>query len=397
MMLNRSLETKPVAKVQVLPLILLSLVTLVARYFTLSQPYFVDGPHHVKAIEDGSFVVQPPGYFLFHFSGMMLAQLLHVSPAIALRVLNLSFGVGAVVVFFLLCGYFFQPRHALLLSLTYAASPLVWFVADIHSTYAAMTFFAPLLFLVMEARQQFLLGCLLWGVMTGFRPSDGFFVFPWMLYQSWGHSWLTKINGVVVSSLVLLLWWLPTAQRFGGTFFSPLTASGSTASHHAQGLLATGFSRHAATDFLRGISGMMIAWGLLLPLIAVGAWLFWRRDRLAQSALLWMMPGILFFLLYYMADATYLSFCVVPGFLIVGLLLRRLSTLRQIAVYAAAVVVAIVFFLGARSIPPTSKPRAVLDSYFLKYTAWSLRHQYAPRLAVLLGACGETDVLGDCQ
>ncbi len=342
-------------------------------------------------------MVQPPGYFLFHFSGMVLVQILHVSPSIALRVLNLSFGVGAVVVFSLLCGYYFQPRHALLLSLTYAASPLVWFAADIHSTYAAMTFFAPLLFLVMEARKQFLLGCFVWAMMTGFRPSDGAFVLPWVLYQSWSQPWMVRIKGFVVSTLVLLVWWIPTAQRFGGALFSPLTASGSTASRHAQGLLATGFSRHAATDVLRGFSGMVIAWGLLLPLIAAGAWLLGRRDRLVQSSLVWIMPGILFFLLYYMADATYLSFCVAPGLLIVGLLLRRFSTSRQTAVYVSVLVVAVAFFLGAQPIPATSKTRAVLDSYFLKYTAWSLQHQYAPRLAVLLGACGETDVLGECQ
>ena len=369
--------------------ILLASITLISRCLTVSNPYFVDGPNHVRAIENGTLIIQAPGYFLFELCGAALSALFHVQAALALRMLNVSFGVGAVLVFYLLAIRLFEVRLAGMLALLYAASPLVWFSADIHSTYAAMTFFAPLLLLVMGERKQFTLGCCLWAVMAGLRPSDGMFVLPWLLLQGYKQRWTARLQGFVAAAVGLLIWWLPTAERFGGSILSPLTASRSQASRLAQGVLVTHLSMHSATNFLRGVSGMVMAWGLLLPLVLWGGWHLWRKEQRVRTSALWILPGLTYFLFYYMADATYFAFCVAPGLIIAGFVIREMPRLRQMILSSAALLCSLLFLLAGRPIEPGHKSQAVADAYFMKYTVWSLQHQYAPTLTDLMGEADE--------
>jgi hypothetical protein len=376
---------------------ILFLLTLMTRWASRSLPYFVDGPGHVKAVQDGTLIIQPPGYFLFEFTGLIVSKLFQVSPSVSLSIVNIMFGVSAVLVFYFLSTRFFDLEHSLMLSLVYAASPLVWFVADIHSTYAAMTLFAPLLFLLVETENHFVLGCLAWSFMAGFRPSDGVFVVPWMLYHGISQTWSTRIKGGVVAVAGVLLWWLPTAQRMGGRFFSPITASKSMASSVAHGPLTSHLSLLSVMNVMRGFSGMLIAWGVLLPFLAIGAAILWHRHSAVKSSLIWMIPGIAFFLLYYVADATYFSFCVAPGLIIVGFFLRDLAKPLRSAVYSCAITASLLFIFLAHPIEPNSKPKAILDAYFMKYSVWSLKHQYGPTLSSLLGVCGQKDVLGTCK
>jgi hypothetical protein len=364
---------------------ILVLLTLISRWFSRSLPYFVDGPGHVKAVQDGTLIIQPPGYFLFNFTGLIVSKLFHVNPSVSLSIINITFGVSAVLVFYILSTRFFDLEHSWMLSLVYAASPLVWFVSDIHSTYAAMTFFAPLLFLLIETENHFVFGCLAWSLMAGFRPSDGVFVVPWMLYQGMSQPWSTRIKGGVVAAAGALLWWLPTAKRMGGGFLSPITASKSQVSGLAQGPLTTHLSVHSAMNLLRGFSGMLMAWGVLLPFLIVGAIVLWRRHSAVKSSLIWMIPGIAYFLLYYVADAPYFSFCIAPGLLIVGFFMRDVAKPFRSAIYSCAIAASLLFIFLAHPVEPNSKPKAIFDAYFLKYSVWSLKHQYGPALSSLLG------------
>jgi hypothetical protein len=150
-------------------------------------------------------------------------------------------------------------------------------------------------------------------------------------------------------------------------------------------------------NVIRGFSGMLIAWGVLLPFLAIGAAILWRRHSAVKSSLIWMIPGFAYFLLYYIADASYFSFCVAPGLLIVGFLLRDLAKPLRSAVYSCAITASLLFIFLAHPIEPNSKPKAFLDAYFMKYSVWSLKHQYAPTLSDLLGVCVQKDVLGACK
>lgn len=101
---------------------ILLLLTLMSRWASQSLPYFVDGPEHVKAVQVGTLIIQPPGYFLFEFTGLMVSKLFHVSPSVSLSIVNIMFGVSAVLVFYFLSTRFFGLQDSLMLSLVYAAS-----------------------------------------------------------------------------------------------------------------------------------------------------------------------------------------------------------------------------------------------------------------------------------
>lgn len=204
---------------------ILVLLTLVLRIASASGPYFVDAARHIQAIDSGKLVIHTPGYFLFNAAGFFIARLLHVSAGSALHILNVAFSVSGVAIFYLLVHRLSVTSSPFWLSLAYTCSPIVWFSGDIHSSYAAMTFFAPLLILVLEVNRQFVWGCVVWALMTGFRPSDGVFVLPWMMFHSLRFSWKERLVGIVAAIAIVAAWWVPTVERYGGGLLLPLSSS----------------------------------------------------------------------------------------------------------------------------------------------------------------------------
>ena len=198
-------------------------------------------------------MIHTPGYFLFNLSGFILSRLVHVSAGSALHILNVAFSVAGVAVFYLLVSRLLASRllpgvSPFWLSLAYTCSPIVWFSADIHSTYAAMTFFAPLLILVLEVDGRLVWGCVVWALMTGFRPSDGVFVLPWMIFHALRFPWKQRLAGVSTAIAIVAAWWVPTAQRYGGSLLLPLSSSRQQVHGLAQGILTGHLGLHAAVN-----------------------------------------------------------------------------------------------------------------------------------------------------
>jgi len=271
---------------------------------------------------------------------------------------------------------------------------VAWFASDIQCTYASATFFAPLLLFLVRGKKYFAWGCFAWAIMAGFRPADGGFVLPWMLYEAIGVTWSARLKGLVLAAAGFLLWWIPTAQRFGGTFLAPVTKSRGQAATLAKGVLAGHPSLYALTNCVRACTAMTLAWGILTPLVVIAIVWLWRHDGWVRSLAVWMTPGVAFFLLYYISDAVLFSFCVAPGFLVVGFLLARMGRKRlQTAIYSAAVACSLIFMYGARPVSSKTKLGAVVDAYFVSFSAWALQHQYGPTLKELIGACGQPGVL----
>jgi len=77
---------------------LLGLVVFLSRYLTKGPVYYVDGPILVRCILDRTYVIQPPGYWLFARLGGLFGD-----PAFGLQFLNETFSALGAVVFFLLC------------------------------------------------------------------------------------------------------------------------------------------------------------------------------------------------------------------------------------------------------------------------------------------------------
>jgi hypothetical protein len=385
----------------------LMLLTLVLRVTSASGPYFVDAARHISAIETGKLVIHTPGYFLFNLSGFILSRLMHVSAGNALHILNVAFSVAGVAVFYLLVSRLLASRllsgvSPFWLSLAYTCSPIVWFSADIHSTYAAMTFFAPLLILVLEVDvlevdRQWVWGCVVWALMTGFRPSDGVFVLPWMIFHALRFPWKQRLAGVSTAIAIVAAWWVPTAQRYGGSLLLPLSSSRQQVHGLAQGILTGHLGLHAAVNAGHAVAGIVMTWGLLAPAVYLGG-IAWKRSAIARSMTIFLAPGLAFFLLYYFSDGTYLAYIAAAGMVLAGVYLPSRPPATQRTIYAVAILASMLFMILARPANGTpSKLRAVTDAYFVRYSVPSLKEQRDPRLARLLGACHDQSVMGVCK
>jgi hypothetical protein len=260
-----------------------------------------------------------------------------------------------------------------------------------------MTFFAPLLILVLEGERRFIWGCVVWGLMTAFRPSDGEFVLPWMVFQSLRFQWKDRLIGIAATVPLIAAWWIPTAERFGGGMLSPLRSSRSEVSHVAQGILTGQFDVHALVNAFHAVAGMIMVWGVLTPIVFLGL-ATCMRNATSRSMAVFLLPGLAFFLLYYVADAPYFAYTAAAGMILAGEYLMKWSPKpRQIA-YLVTISASMIFMLFARiGDGKPSTARAVVDAYFLKYSLHSLNEQRDPRLASLLGACHDSDIRGTCQ
>jgi hypothetical protein len=215
----------------------LGALTLASRLIFTSSPYFVDGPRHAYYIEHGQiFVSSPPGYFLFGKTAKIISDLLNVSATTAISIMNMSFSTFGAIIFANLATRLIPEILGILLAFCYAFSDTIWFVSDIHSTYAAMTFFVPaVLYAICTDENGWATG-ILWAAMTGFRPSDGVFLLPFLLFAM-GRRGMRHVAIFVIAALpALAVWYIPTARHFGGSLLSPLTTAGHQAHHLANGL-----------------------------------------------------------------------------------------------------------------------------------------------------------------
>lgn len=388
-------------KAQWLQASILAIVTLLLRIASASGPYFSDAFRHIRAIESGLLVVHPPGYFVFNLTGFLLSHLLHVSAANALQILNITFSVGGAAVFYLLASRLNVIASPFWLSTVYVCSPIVWFSADVHSSYAALTFFAPLLILVVESERSFVWGCLVWALMAAFRPSDGVFVLPWMALQALRFPWKKWVAGAAIAALLTAAWWIPTLMRYralGGPPSSPgLLYSGNQARGLAQGVLTGQFGIHALVNAFHAFSGIVMTWGLLTPFVCLGAAKA-IRDTRARSMTVFLAPGVLFFVLYYVAVAPYFAFTAAPAIVLAGVVLAKWSPTLQRASLVTAACASLIFMIVAHPVDTKgSRARAVADAYFLKYSIHAIKEHQDPRLASLLGACNDPSVRGICK
>ncbi len=357
---------------------LVGLLALLSRFLFRSSAYFVDGPRHVAAIESGAVLIQPPGYFLFGELGRLLVGLTGASPSAALFSINAVFSALGAVVFAYLARRMFPGMLGAALSVFYAFSVTVWFDAEIHSTYAAMTLFAPLLLYTLFTLENAWLAGLTWALMTGFRPSDGVFVLPlvaWVLYRKGSRS---SFRFLLVAAPCVALWYLPTVRHFGGHWLAPLSSAKGQANALANGFLIPGVPlQRKIGNLIHIMLGVYNAWGVLTIFVLSG---LAARRSFSTYALLWILPGALFFLLYFFSDSLYLTYMIAPGLLAAGEALRRLRAQTAVGWVAAALLLSVGQMTLTRPVAPVTLGRAIVDSYLLQYSGWSVRHQYHQRL-----------------
>jgi hypothetical protein len=352
--------------------IVIGVLVLMSRLAFISKPYFVDGPAHVRAVTSGANFIQPPGYFLFNKTAWLLVHALSISSAAALMSLNIAFSIAGAIIFALLVTRSFPGPLGMLLAVFYAFSDVAWFVAEVHSSYASVTFFAPLLLYVVWFMESGWIVGVVWGVMAGFRPSDGVFVLPfiaWMLIRK-----PKQIPFFLATAVpIFTLWYFPTVQHFGGGILSPLHAAAGQVERQANGIFASDSPLRKIGNLVHVGTAAFDGWNLLAVAMLLGMFACEKRSK---DLVVYMLPGLLFYILYFFSDPSYFSFLLAPGVILAGYGLSRFRPATAYAITAIAITISIVQMALLRPIGYKNEAEATLDAYVLEYSGWGLRHEY---------------------
>lgn len=358
---------------------LLAAVVWISRICCSGPAYFADGPAHIRSILDRSYLIQPPGYWLFNRCGSLFPN-----PEWGLLILNWSFSVLGAVVFYNTAKHLTTRDVARWAAAAYASIYFVWFSGAVHSSYASQILFPVLcLYGLLRYRESgkiaYVVGAsFAFAFGAGLRPSDGAFLAPFYITAVLCFGTWKKALLAYVSALVFCLGWLvPTFVAYhNAEFFAryiPSIVSG-------QSILYHGVTEASQANLARFVVPFLIAFWPVLLVMPFG--LRRKRTEIEWLLLLWILPGALFFLLLYISDATYLDYLAAAVLLLAVVSIQR----KRILIWALAGVLfcnGAIFLFGS---PIASRHLAVemVDCYSLKYTRFGIRHQWRPNLGEVM-------------
>jgi hypothetical protein len=347
---------------------LLAAFTLVTRILCRGPLYFGDGPLHIQSIQEKTYVIQPPGYWLFdRIAGLF------PDPVLAIVVMNIFFSVAGVVVFYYTACLFTSRFRACIAALAYSMIFYVWFSGEIHSTYASQILFPVATYYVLlgyqhaHARLKLCLAALLFAFGAGFRPTDGMFLIPMVLYFAWFR--MPRKEGLLLSALAALLclgWLVPTWLAYrhseAGVQWFVRYVAGVT---RGQSVL-TGVRLYTIANFVRYVLALLTGFWPVLGIAVRNVARNWRDARI-MALVIWIVPGSLFFLLSLISNAPYLNF------LTAAILLLAVASPRWMAVTASwnAIV-----FLALAPVPSQSPEMNVMNSFVLRCTRGGIQQRY---------------------
>jgi 4-amino-4-deoxy-L-arabinose transferase-like glycosyltransferase len=364
---------------------LLFLGVFASRALTSTSPYFGDASLYLAAIENHTYVIQAPGYWLFNRTAALFPN-----PEIGISIMNWLFSAGGAAVLYLAIRKLTSENVARVAAIAYASIFFAWFSGNIHSPYASQLFFPVAVFLFLlryreDPRPGWLMAAgALFALGTGFRPSDGVFFAPVLIYSLSRAKWTHALACIGVIVPICIAWFVP--QRIALAHISdPVEKNaGGHLANIASGVLASGFSSYALANVLRYVLPLALA---LFPLLV----LILRRNtdhRFTDHLLwLWILPGSIFFLLVYVSDAPYLDYLLAP-FLILAATNTNVPEKRKVFLFAACAAVNLVFYFGCRPIT-FSNPKLQTAEYLFeadlgKYTWYDVQHHYQPLVRDLL-------------
>jgi 4-amino-4-deoxy-L-arabinose transferase-like glycosyltransferase len=363
---------------------LLAIVVLVSRVLTTGPLYFIDGPEHVDAAVTGTYVVQPPGYWLFNRTIAFFPD-----PERGIVFLNWTFSVLGVVTFYYAARLLVQRRLARWGTAVYAALFYVWFIGGIHSTYASQLLFPVLVFLFIQLHSRqprlvYLIGAAVaYAIGAGFRPTDGFFLGFMFLHYLVRHAPRRQaLLSFSVATVLCLVWVVPTIQAFVAShaagyaveYSGKLTAQVSPAFH--------GITYRSLASVTRFVVPVTVAfWPLLVSVFRTLAKL---REEPVKLLWIWIAPGAAFMLLFYMSHAPYVTFFTAA---VVLLALKQLdSATPRVGTFllAACLVSNIAFFMFFVPIRSKSLAVNIINVYAGKYTSFAIQNQWQPDLSDII-------------
>ena len=353
----------------------LALLVLVSRVAERGGLYFVDGPRIVDSIRNGTYTIQSPGYWAFaHLGGLFR------DPVAGLAFWNILFSTLGVPVFYLLCRERQSSRAVCFAAaLAYGFTYFAWFAGEIHSSYASQMLFPALALLCALRWQQTqrLPWMAAWSLAaaTGFalRPSDGVFLLPLWLYLLPRKGNVARPWGLfaAIQIVVFLLWRIPTARALAAAH-QPGSGALILLSMRTVSPLFLGFTGRSLANMARVVLPTIAGFAVLLPAIVA------RRsveDR--NIAVLWLLPGLLFFLLCYIADPHYML-CLYGAWF--WLAVTGSAPRRAFVCLLLCAALNAVLFLSARPIGGESNSARLVNFYVVKYCRYGLQHQWSSTL-----------------
>jgi hypothetical protein len=352
--------------------VLIAVVVFTSRYLTQGAVYYVDGPRMIRAIETHTYVIQPPGYWLYCRLGALFAD-----PAFGLTLLNEMFSAAGAAVFFLLCRRLrVSFGISVLATLAYSSIFFLWFAGDVQSSYASQILFAPLtVYCFLRYRDRpttmRLVACALsFAIGAGLRPSDGAFLAPvfLLLLVRFVPGWKSRAWLVALTILFCLGWYIPTQRALAAAQSVRLGNQLGSLAFQVSPLL-TGINARSMANVLRVVLPLIAAFWILVPALPMA------RPRVQNWMFaLWIVPGLVFFVLIYMADATYLTF-------LAGGVVLLAATVAQRKIAGVLLLICFLFntalFLGARPIQANNRAALAVNYYVVKYCYYGIRHQWS--------------------
>lgn len=351
-----------------------------SRALTSTSVYFVDGPLHVAAVRNHTYVIQAPGYWLFNRTAGLFPN-----PELGISIMNWLFSAGGSAAFYLAIRKLAPENVARAAAIAYASIFFAWFSGNIHSTYASQLFFPVVVLLcLLHYRENFKLNWLigasvLFALGAGFRPSDGVFFGPAFLFALRKANWKHILVCISVIAAVCLAWFVPQTIALAHMADPIAKSAQNHLSSIAGGVVFSGFSSYAAANVVRYFLPLGLA---LFPVLPLGL-----RNRKEIFLWLWILPGTLFFLLVYISDPPYLNFLLAP-YLILAATNVLVSERRKILLFLVCASVNVVFYFSSRPVtfhnPRLQTAEYVLEADLGKYTYYYVQHHYQPRVRDLL-------------
>ncbi len=343
------------------------LLAALLRIPFVSTLYFADGPAHLRAVQNGTFLIQPPGYWLFHHLAGLFPN-----PVLAISAMNVFFASLGVAVFHQVALRLMTLGRARAATAVYATVFYAWFSAEVHSTYASQLLFPVLVFYCLlrsgQSSSWLYAAAAAFAIGAGLRPSDGAFLLPMLLYFLLVSAGWRKGLGPALAALGgCLAWLIPTAigyAQMGGIH----KALAYTANVTTVVSVLHGVNNGWEANVLRLVLPLLTGLGLIIA----GAFRAW--DKTDVLLVVWIAPGLLFFCLSYVSDAPYLDYFTAACILLCA---RGVSSRTLLAATALNTVI----FLFAAPMRTHAFPVKIFNHYVLKYTLAETRNHRTGNLS----------------
>ena len=339
---------------------------LLARILTSGPPYFADAFRNLTAIANHTYVIQPPGYWLF-----LRTAGLFPNPELALHIMNWSFSALGCVIFYACALRLVRSPLAELGALLYATVFFAWFSGNVHSTYASQLLFPPLIFYCMlryREDKRTLWVCAVavsFSLGAGLRPSDGAFLAPLVLLFFFQLRRKQQILLALLTIAVCAAWLVPT--KMAQMRYHPDNEA-ALVLRMSPGPLMGRFNIYTVANALRFFLPMAFALG------PAAAFLFRARNLWLWT---WVIPGSLFFVGLFISDATYMD-CLLGGYVLLCLVGMATYQNRRVAVAVLLCSILINFslYFGFRPLRSQSHIYAIMEKDLGNYTFYAVKHKF---------------------